>query len=249
MKLIDIIILVFLLLVLLLNLFPLVNEDAEKDVYFIAYAIVLLPIYESVIHKKYEFLSLVASTVTVHLITDSCKIHDMCIASFDKAQFPDLDRFFTLYGLIHLMMFVVLSDKTVRIFVPVIVLGSFLSIHLEISAIVLVIIGLIHLIILLQNYKRYFLEDIVIFVLSFFVASVLYFMKEETQFGEGNAIKRWFLFFYFIAFTISTGIKKEGVIHSMRIFSRLFGGVAEDQKKAEMQPMEINTRLDLIKLH
>lgn len=244
MKLVDIIILVFILLVLLLNLFPLVNEESEKDVYFIAYAIVLLPLYESIIHKKYEFLSLVASTVTVHLITDSCHIHDMCIASFDKAQFPDLDRFFTLYGLIHLMMFVVLADKTVRIFVPIIVFASFLSIHLEISAIVLVVVGLVHLIVLLQNYKQYYLEDLIVFVLTFVVASLLYFMKEETRLGEGNAVKRWFLFFYFIAFTISTGIKKEGVIHSMRIFSRLFGSAKEEK---DMEPMEIVNRLDLIK--
>ncbi len=221
----DIIILLYVVALFLLNLYPLINEAAENVIIFVSYAIVLVPIYESYVHGKYEFLSLIITTLAIHLIADSCNIGNECISSYENADFSDLDKYFTLYGLLHLIAYVSLEANTVAIFVPILVFASLLAVNLAIDSLVLAVIGMIHFIVLIQKADKYHIEDLVSFTVFIFLAALFYFMKEE-----GNGLKRWFLYFYFLAFSISTGIKKEGVLHEMRLFSRFCGKVKKDCK-------------------
>ena len=92
----DIIILLYVVALFALNLYPLINEDAENVIIFLSYAIVLVPIYESYVHGKYEFLSLIITTLAIHLIADSCNIENECISSYENADFSNLDKYFFL---------------------------------------------------------------------------------------------------------------------------------------------------------
>ena len=64
------------------------------------------------------------------------------------------------------------------------------------------------------------------FLIFIFLAALFYFLKIDKDTAaneEGNGLKRFFIYFYFLAFIVSTGIKKEGLIHNMRLFERLCG--------------------------
>ena len=237
----DIIILLYVVALFALNLYPLINEDAENVIIFLSYAIVLVPIYESYVHGKYEFLSLIITTLAIHLIADSCNIENECISSYENADFSDLDKYFTLYGLLHLIAYVSLEANTVAIFVPILVFASLLAVNLAIDSLVLAVIGMIHFIVLIQKADKYHIEDLVSFTVFIFLAALFYFMKEDkTSTEEGNGLKRWFLYFYFLAFSISTGIKKEGVLHEMRLFSRFCGTAKKDCDQKEGIMYNIN---------
>ena len=91
-----------------------------------------------------------------------------------------------------------------------------------------------------------------------FLASLFYFLKEDEDKVanvEGNGLKRFFIFFYFLAFSVSTGIKKRVLFTA---FDYLRVGVEEQRKNAKMllylKPMyhkvsthETQIRMDLFK--
>jgi len=227
----DIALLLFVVALFVLNLYPLINEDSENVIIFLSYAIVLVPIYESYVHGKYEFLSLIITTLAIHLIADSCNVEHQCISSYENANFSNLDKYFTLYGLLHLISYVSLEANTVAVFVPILVFVSLLAVNLAIDSMVLAVVGMINFIVLIQKADKYHIEDLVAFTIFIFLAALFYFMKEDkTDNSEGNGLKRWFLYFYFLAFSISTGIKKEGVLHGMRLFTRFCGGEEKSYK-------------------
>ena len=91
----DIALLLFVVALFVLNLYPLINDDSENVIIFLSYAIVLVPIYESYVHGKYEFLSLIITTLAIHLIADSCNVEHQCISSYDNANFSNLDKYFS----------------------------------------------------------------------------------------------------------------------------------------------------------
>ena len=97
------------------------------------------------------------------------------------------------------------------------------------DALILALVGVVLFINLVVKQTNYHLEDIVLFCVFFFVASLFYFLRIDATDEQTNDLKRFFLFFYFLAFSISTGIKKEGVVHNLRLFTRLCGGTKEKE--------------------
>lgn len=239
---IDVLIVGYILFLFLLNLYPIVNKDAESWISFVNYSATLIAIYESYIHEQWKFITLILTTLIIHLVTDSCKIEESCISMYNESDFAVLEQYFTLYGLLHLIFYVSFSTKTVEIFVPILVFVSLITVNLAVDSITLILIATVCFINLLSNKHEYHLIDIIFFLVFTFLAGLFYFLKVDkdvTNNVEGNGIKRFFLYFYFLAFSISTGIKKEGVVFSMRLFSRVCGQVEKTKDNENKFPITV----------
>lgn len=255
---IDTFILLFIIFMFLLNFLPYLEGGSESAVLFVNYGIALVALYESIIHGQWKFVSLVTTSMLIHIITDSCKVGEACISEYNKANYESLEKYFTLYGLLHLIAYGSLSTRMVEIFVPLLVLVSLLAVNLEIDSLALAVIGIVCFINLITKKHHYHLEDTIVFVLFMFLASLFYFLKEDEDKVanvEGNGLKRFFIFFYFLAFSVSTAIKKEGIIHSLRLFTRWCGGAEQRREDVViLKPMyqkvstqETQIRMDLFK--
>jgi hypothetical protein len=226
---IDTLILVFILLLFVLNFIPFFTSESESWIAFVNYATAIIAIYESYIHKQWKFISLIALTVLIHLVTDSCRLEESCISQYQEIDFPAIEKYFTLYSMLHLLSYVSLDLETIEIYVPVFVFISIASVNISLDALILALVGVVLFINLVVKQTNYHLEDIVLFCVFFFVASLFYFLRIDATDEQSNDLKRFFLFFYFLAFSISTGIKKEGVVHNLRLFTRLCGGTKEKE--------------------
>jgi len=251
---IDTIILTFIAFLLFLNFLPFFNKESENAVLFINYGIVLVATYESIIHSQWKFISLITTSMLIHVISDSCKVADACISEYANADYDSLEKYFTLYGLLHLIAYGSLSTRMVEIFVPFLVFVSLIAVNLGIDSLALAMIGLVCFINLVTNKVNYHIEDTVVFLVFIFLASLFYFLKEDEDISsgvEGNGLKRFFVFFYFLAFSISTGIKKEGIIHNLRLSARWCGVEKEKVVTAKVyEPVstfETEIRMDLFK--
>ena len=193
----DIALLLFVVALFVLNLYPLINDDSENVIIFLSYAIVLVPIYESYVHGKYEFLSLIITTLAIHLIADSCNVEHQCISSYDNANFSNLDKYFTLYGLLHLISYVSLEANTVAVFVPILVFVSLLAVNLAIDSMVLAVVGMIHFIVLIQKADKYHIEDLVAFTIFIFFGNIC-FVLQNIQFR--NILSNFFHIFVMFIF-------------------------------------------------
>lgn len=228
----DTVVLGGILILFILNLVPIWVPESEVWISFVNYTVGLLAIAESYMHKQWKFISLVCVTLGIHLITDSCLLADSCIAGFEKVGFEQMEKYFTLYSILHLFSYVSLDTLTTEVMVPLLVLSSLVAVNLEIQSLVVFLLGIILFVNLIIKNEKYYMEDIVAFCLLSFLACLFYFLQVDAN-GEtsGNGLKRFFVFTYFLSFSISTGIKEEGVIHSLRLFPRLFGRFAQAEKK------------------
>jgi len=103
---------------------------------------------------------------------------------------------------------------------------SLISVNLNLDSLLLAMIGIVCFINLITNKAKYYIEDTIAFLVFIFLAALFYFLKidkDNATNEEGNGLKRFFIYFYFLAFIVSTGIKKEGLIHNMRLFERWCG--------------------------
>ena len=71
---IDTFILLFIIFMFLLNFLPYLEGGSESAVLFVNYGIALVALYESIIHGQWKFISLVTTSMLIHIITDSCKV-------------------------------------------------------------------------------------------------------------------------------------------------------------------------------
>ena len=252
---IDTIVLTYIAFLLLINFLPFFNEEAEDAVLFINYGIVLVATYESIVHAQWKFISLITTSMLIHVISDSCKVANSCISEYSNADYEGLEKYFTLYGLLHLIAYGSLSTRMVEIFVPLLVFISLITVNLGIDSLALAVIGLVCFINLVTNKNDYHIEDTVVFLVFIFLASLFYFLKEDEDITagiEGNGLKRFFVFFYFLAFSVSTGIKKEGIIHNLRLSARWCGGnekekVVKSDLYEPVSTVETEIRMDLYK--
>lgn len=223
----DLISLALIGILFLLILFPLTSEASEDWVVFVTYGIAIVAVYESVIHSQWKFITLITTSLLIHLVSDSCKIAESCINEYDASDFGSLEKYFTLYGLLHLIAYVSFNSETVEVFVPILVFVSLISVNLNLDSLLLAMVGIISFVNLITNKAKYYIEDTIAFLVFIFLAALFYFLKIDKDVAaseEGNGLKRFFVYFYFLAFIVSTGIKKEGLIHNMRLFERWCGG-------------------------
>ena len=69
---IDTFILLFIIFMFVLNFLPYLEEGSESAVLFVNYGIALVALYESIIHGQWKFISLITTSMLIHIITDSC---------------------------------------------------------------------------------------------------------------------------------------------------------------------------------
>ena len=222
----DLISLALIGILFLLILFPLTSEASGDWIIFVTYTIAIVAVYESVIHSQWKFITLITTSLLIHLVSDSCKVAESCISEYEASDFGSLEKYFTLYGLLHLIAYVSFNSETVEVFVPILVFVSLISVNLKLDSLLLALIGIVCFINLITNKAKYYIEDTIAFLVFIFLAALFYFLKIDKDVAEneeGNGLKRFFVYFYFLAFIVSTGIKKEGLIHKMRLFERLCG--------------------------
>lgn len=222
----DLISLALIGILFLLIFFPLTSEASADWVIFVTYTIAIVAIYESVIHSQWKFITLITTSLLIHLVSDSCKIAESCISEYDASDFGSLEKYFTLYGLLHLIAYVSFNSETVEVFVPILVFVSLISVNLNLDSLLLALIGIVCFINLITNKAKYYIEDTIAFLIFIFLAALFYFLKIDKDVAaneDGNGLKRFFVYFYFLAFIVSTGIKKEGLIHNMRLLQRWCG--------------------------
>lgn len=222
------------LFIFILNLVPIWSAESETWISFVNYTVGILAIAESYMHKQWKFISLICVTLGIHLITDSCLLADTCITGFENVGFEQMEKYFTLYSILHLFSYVSLDTLTTEVMVPLLVLCSLIAVNLEIQSLVVFLIGIILFVNLILKNEKYYMEDIIAFCVLSFLACLFYFLQVDAN-GDnsGNGLKRFFVFTYFLSFSISTGIKEEGVIHSLRLFPRLCGQFAQAEKKQD----------------
>lgn len=227
---------------------PLINDSSSNWILIVTYGTAIVAVYESVIHKQSKFISLIVVTLMIHLVSDSCKVLSYCVAHYDAADYTSLETYVTLYGMLHLICYVSFETKQVEIAVPILVFASLIACNLKFDSVVLMITGLVCFVYIIIKADKYHLVDLSVFIICIFLASLFYFIKVDKNNlinEEGNGMKRFFVFFYFIAFTLSTGIKQEGIISEMRFIQRCCGveGNKIEDKDEEQQPLLFTNNL------
>lgn len=215
---------------------PLFNDSSSNWILITTYATATVAVYESIIHKQSKFISLIVVTLMIHLVSDSCKVLSYCVEHYDDADYTLLEQYVTLYGMLHLICYVSFETKQVEIAVPILVFSSLIACNLDYDSLLLMLVGSICFVVVIITKDKYHIVDLSVFILSIFLASLFYFIKvdKNTLINEkGNGLKRFFVFFYFIAFTLSTGIKQEGIISEMRFIQRCCGLDSDKVKQTE----------------
>lgn len=227
---------------------PLFNDSSSNWILITTYATATVAVYESIIHKQSKFISLIVVTLMIHLVSDSCKVLSYCVEHYDDADYTLLEQYVTLYGMLHLICYVSFETKQVEIAVPILVFSSLIACNLDYDSLLLMLVGSVCFVVVIITKDKYHIVDLSVFILSIFLASLFYFIKvdKNTLINEkGNGLKRFFVFFYFIAFTLSTGIKQEGIISEMRFIQRCCGLDSDKVKQTEEEeePLLFTTKL------
>lgn len=192
---------ILVLVLFFLLLVPLFLKETKVFMDLLVYIAMALPFLQALGRKKYQFLSLIIVSTVVHLVGDACNELDACVAAYDDARWAELDAYFTNYAMMHLLIVVAFKLSAVEIAVPILVFISLLSVNLGFQSLFLILIGLICLVRGILRLQDYFLLDLLGFALSFLVSAIFYFLELD---------KRFFVFFYALAFAFATTVKKPG---------------------------------------
>ena len=92
----DLISLALIGILFLLILFPLTSDASGDWVVFVTYTIAIVAVYESVIHSQWKFITLITTSLLIHLVSDSCKVAESCISEYEASDFGSLEKYLTL---------------------------------------------------------------------------------------------------------------------------------------------------------
>lgn len=185
----------------LLLLVPLFAEQTKVFMDFLCYLAMALPFFQSLATGKLQFLSLIVISTVIHLVSDACSELDACVAAYEAARWADLDAYFTNYAMTHLLFVVSFKMSAVEIAVPILVFISLLSVNLGYQTLFLLLIGMVCFVQGILRLRDYYVLDLAGFVVSFLISAIIYFLGYE---------KRFFVFFYALAFAFATTVRRPG---------------------------------------
>lgn len=183
---------------LFLAFLPFSAPETAPYIDFLCYVAVILPLWTSLRKGNYQFVSLIAISLVLHMTKDACHLFDSCLSNYQAAKWDDVEAYFTIYAITHLMFVVAFKTMQVDIAIPVLVLISMVGVNLDIQALFVILIAAVCMVRAVTHLKRYYMQDLIGFVVTVTMCLVFYFMDSG----------RFFVIFYALAFGFANTVTK-----------------------------------------